>query len=237
MVAITAPLFATHDPLMIDLDNNLAEPSAHHWLGTDYLGRDVYSRILYGGRQTIIMASLATLISIVGGLTLGVSGRYPPFKTILQSILDVWLALPSLLLALLVISLLGSGRDSIILAVGVANIGAYAHTTYDALQAQSNQPYIESAKSIGASPLRILGFHIIPNALPTLINFAGIMFSWALLNGAALSFLGFVVNPDIPDWGVMLASGRQTFAAMPYEALAAGIALTMTVGTVNLLTR
>jgi ABC-type dipeptide/oligopeptide/nickel transport system permease subunit len=239
IISLLAPLLATHDPLAIDLQHNLQKPSAEHRLGTDLLGRDIYSRTLYGGRQSLLLATGATLIAIVGGLVLGLLGssRYWAIDLPLSSLIDALLAAPALLIALVVVTVLGSGTVSIILAVGIAGIGSFARTTQDALLKLQAMLYVESAHSIGATRQRIVLVHLLPNAYPILLAFAGVTFSWSLINSAALSFLGFVGDPNAPDWGVMLAAGRQTFAAAPYEALAAGVMLTLTVGAVNRLTR
>jgi ABC-type dipeptide/oligopeptide/nickel transport system permease subunit len=239
IISLLAPLLATHDPLMIDLQHNLEKPSSEHFLGTDLLGRDIASRTLYGGRQSLILASSATLIAALGGLILGLLGS-SGFRLIdlpLSSLIDALLAAPALLIALVVVTVLDGGTVSIILAVGIAGIGSFARTTQDTLLQLQTMLYVESAHSIGATRQRILLVHLLPNAYPILLTFAGVTFSWSLINSAALSFLGFVGDPNTADWGVMLAAGRQTFAVAPYEALAAGVMLTLTVGAVNRLTR
>lgn len=237
-VSIAAPLLAPYDPLAQNLPHHLQGPSRQHWLGTDLLGRDIASRLLYGGRSTLLLAGLASLLS--GGIGLGLavlaSLGIPPLTLLIDSLLDSLLALPNLLIALVVISLLDNGMSSLILAIGLAGVGSYGRTARDHLRYILAQPYIEGAVSIGASQPRIIWAYLLPNAQPLLVTFLGVIFSWALLNGAALTFLGFTANPDRPDWGVMLAAGRQTFAIAPYEALSAGVALLLTVGAVNRLT-
>jgi peptide/nickel transport system permease protein len=239
LVSLAAPLLATHDPLAIDLNHNLAAPSTEHWLGSDLLGRDIYSRLLYSGRHTLMIAAGGTLIAAGGGLLLGLlaSSGYTLLEIPLTSLIDALLALPPLLIALLVVTVLDGGSLAIILAVGIAGVGSFARTSQDAITSLKHMPYVESAISIGATRQRILIYHLLPNTRPILLTFIGITFSWSLLNGAALTFLGFVANPNTPDWGVMLAAGRQTFAVAPYEALTAGVMLTLTVGVVNRLTR
>jgi len=232
LLSLGAPWLATHDPLQTNLDASLAAPSAAHWLGADWLGRDVFSRALYGGRRALVMAGGATLLAVLGGLVLGLLGGYRPVR----GLIDALLALPGLLVALVVVSLLQNSLLAVSVAVGVAGIAPFARTTHDALQALRPLPFVESAVSIGAGEFRILTRHLLPNALPVLLAFLGVSFSWALLNGAALAFLGFMGDPNAPDWGVMLAAGRQTFARAPYEALAPGVLLTLTVGAVNRLT-
>lgn len=235
-ISLAAPLLAPHDPQQIHLENNLASPSGQHFLGTDLLGRDVFSRLLYGGRQSLSMALGATFIAAAVGLGVGIAAR-SGHGGMMLILLDTLLAFPSLLIALVVISLLGNGFFSIMIAVGVAGIGAFGRTAHDALAATERMPYVESAISLGASRFHILRRHLLPNARPTLLAFLGVTFGWSLLNGAALSFLGFLGDPNAPDWGMMLAAGRQTFAAAPYEALSAGVMVTLTVAAVNRLCR
>lgn len=232
LLCLGAPVLATHDPLTPDLNHTLARPSREHILGTDLLGRDVYSRLLYGGRRSLLLAGGGAVVAIGGGLVLGV-GAFGFSETVFSSVINVLLAVPSLLTALMVISLLDNRASSLILALGISGMGAYGRTVRDALLQLEKRPYVESAISVGATRQRIIWFHLLPNTLPILSSFGGIIFGWTLLNGAGLSFLGFVENPDTPDWGVMLAAGRQTFAQAPWEALSAGLMISLVVGAVN----
>lgn len=230
LMVLLAPLIATHQPRRTDLENSLAEPSAEHWLGTDLLGRDIYSRVVYGGRQTLIIAGGATFIAVVGGLLLGVLAMLWDGLTIL---IDALLAIPGLLIALVLVTVLDEGFVNVLIAVGFAGIAPFARSTHDALLVTRQQPYIESAISIGSTWQRILFHHLLRNALPHLLAFTAITFSWSLLNSAGLTFLGFGGDPSAPDWGVMLAAGRQTFAVAPWEALSAGVMLSLLVAAVN----
>jgi ABC-type dipeptide/oligopeptide/nickel transport system permease subunit len=239
LMSLAAPIIAPHDPLTTSLENQLLEPSAEHFFGTDFLGRDVFSRAVYGGRQTLAMAAAATLIAASVGLLLGLIAAYGNrwLDLLASSLIDALLAAPGLLVALVILSILGSGQRSVTLAVAIAGIAPYARTTRDAIQAIQQENFVESAVSVGATRMRILLMHILPNARGILLAFLSVTFSWSLLNGAALTFLGFIGDPNTPDWGIMLAAGRQTFAVAPYEAMSAGVLLAITVGAVNQLTR
>jgi ABC-type dipeptide/oligopeptide/nickel transport system permease subunit len=237
-LALLAPWLAPYDPLTQNLPRQLEAPSAEHWLGTDFFGRDLLSRLLYGGRATLLMGLAASLLSAGLGVGLGAlaSLEIPLLTFWIERLLESLLALPSLLIALVAITLLGSSQSSVILALGLSGVGVYGSTARDHLRHILAQPYIEGAVSLGASRPYILWAYVWPNARPQLVTFWGVMFTWALLNGSALTFLGFVPNPDDPNWGVMLAAGRQTFLHAPYEALSAGVALTLTIGALNRLT-
>ncbi|MCL4875694.1 MAG: ABC transporter permease [Anaerolineae bacterium] len=239
LACLFAPLLTEYNPRQTNFDVSLASPSREHWLGTDLLGRDIYSRILYGGRQSLLTATSATLIAAGGGLVLGLTAGYKGGLTdsLISALLDALLAIPGLLVALVIVTILDEGVLSVILAVGVAGIAPFGRTTRDAVQGQKIQPYVESALSLGAGDFYLLVHHVLRNIQPLLMTFAGVTFSWSLLNSAALTFLGFVGDASAPDWGVMLAAGRQTFATSPWEALSAGVLLTLTVGAVNRITR
>ena len=239
LMSLAAPLLAPHDPLETVLEDQLQGPSSEHPLGTDFLGRDVMSRALFGGRQTLLMACAATMMASLIGLLLGLLAGYGNrwLDLFTSSLIDALLAAPGLLVALVILSIMGGGQSSVIVAVGIAGIAPFARTTRDAITAIKQEPFVESAVSLGASEVRILLIHILPNTRGVLMAFLGVTFSWALLNGAALTFLGFIGDPNTPDWGVMLAAGRQTFAVAPYEAMTAGVLLALTVGAVNQLAR
>lgn len=237
LLAALAPWLASHDPRRAVPEEQLQAPSADHWLGTDLLGRDVYSRVLYGGRRTLGMALMALGVTLGPGLALGVVAGYAGrwLDGMLMTLMDALLAVPGLLVALALIAVLGDGVLAIALAVGVAGVPAYARVTRAAVLEGRARPHIEAARAIGVRAPGMLARHILPVILPTLVSFAGVMFSWALLNGAALTFLGYGGEVAAPDWGVMLADGRAAFRSAPWVGAAPGVALTVTVFAVNLL--
>ena len=237
LFVVLAPWLAAHDPRHAEPAVQLQPPSGDHWLGTDLLGRDVYSRVLYGGRRTLSVAALTAGVTLgpglVFGLVAGYSGRW--IDQILMTLMDALLAFPNLLLALALVALLGSGFFEIALAVGIAGIPAYARVTRAAVLEAKVYLFVEAARALGARPGGILFRHILPTIAPTLLAFAGVTLSWAILNSAALTFLGYGGEVGAPDWGVMLADGRQAFRMAPWVAVAPGIALSLTVFALNLL--
>jgi peptide/nickel transport system permease protein len=225
------PVFATHDPLQAKPEDALQGPSLEHWLGTDQLGFDTWSRLLAGGRRTLSAALLATSIAVAGGLVLGML-RLSPVAGIRFAagvLIDALLAFPGVLLALVVLTVMERGILALALAVGLANLAAYARVTGDALAVASVQPHIEGAKAIGASEWRVLSRHVLPSALPTLVSFAAVIFSWSLLYGAALSFLGLSGDPTQAEWGRMLRRGYDVISQTARLVLVPGLALAITV--------
>lgn len=237
LASLLAPWLAISDPRRAEPENQFQPPSEQHPFGTDILGRDVYSRVLYGGQRMVEIALLAMSVTLPPGLIIGMlagyAGRWADKS--LMTLMDALLAFPSLLLALALLALFGSGLVQIALAVGVAGIPPYARVTRAAVLEARTLPYVEAARAIGARPGGILRRHILTAIAGPLLAFAGVTLSWALLNGAALIFLGYGGDISAPDWGVMLADGRETFQAAPWVALAPGIALSVTVFAINLL--
>lgn len=235
LITLLAPWLAPADPMQTDPANALQPPSGEHLLGTDSLGRDVLSRTLYGGQRTLLITAAATIISTCLGLPLGLaSGLAGGWRdSLLTAITNALLAFPSLLLALVALTLLGVGGGSLAVATGLAQVGAYARVTRSAVVAVRSTQYVEAAYALGAPRRRVLLLHILPNIQPALLAYTGVVFSYNLLNSAALSFLGLGGEPGIPDWGVMLAEGRAALRAAPWISLVPGLAITLTVTAMN----
>ncbi len=235
-LSVLAPWLARHDPRTARPEDQLQAPSVQYPFGTDLLGRDVYSRVLYGGRRTLGVALLTVAVTLPGlviGMVAGYAGRW--IDLALMTLMDALLAFPSLLLALALIALFGNGMVQIALAVGVAGIPAYARVTRAAVIEARGKPFVETARAVGARPEGILWRHVLPVIAPPLLAFAGVTLSWAILNSAALMFLGYGGDVSAPDWGVMLADGRAAFRVAPWIAVAPGVALSLTVFAINLL--
>jgi peptide/nickel transport system permease protein len=222
-----APLLSTHDPRHAYAGRELAKPSAEHWLGNDHLGRDEWSRLVVGGRRSLGSALLATLLATGSGLALASASVAAPsgLRWSVAVLSDALLAVPALLLALVVRTLLGGSFYTLAVAVGVAGIGAYSRVARGALQAALIQPHIEGAKSIGATEWRILTRHVIPAALPTLGGFAAVTFAWSLIYGAALAYLGLGGDVSAPDWGYMIARAQGNLAQAPLLVMLPGSAI------------
>ncbi len=234
LLALGAPWLAAYEPRAA-VAEPLQAPSAAHGFGTDLLGRDVFSRTLYGGRRMLVIAALALLVTVPPGLAVGVAAGYAGrwVDAALMALVDAMLAFPSLLLALALVALVGRGTVQIAVAVGVAGVPTYARMARAAVLEARTRPFVEAARALGTPPLRIMAWHIVPTVAPTLAAFAGVSLSWALLNSAALTFLGYSGDISAPDWGVMLAEGRAVFRTAPWVALAPGVALSALVLALN----
>lgn len=234
--AALAPLLAPAGPLAAEPARALLPPGPGGPLGTDFLGRDVLARLLWGGRWTLGLGALALAVGVGLGLPVGLAagslgGRA---DALLMRLVDGWLAFPGLLLAMAVVAVLGSGASSVAIAVGLAAAPPYARVARSAALEMRAQPYVEAARAVGASPWRIAVRHVLPNAAPTLVAFAATQLGWVILNGAALNFLGLGTPPGTPEWGAMLAEGRAYLRDSPWASTFPGLALTLTVLAANL---
>ncbi len=229
-----APVIAPYDPMAIT-GEPYQPPTREHLFGTDTLGRDVLSRTLFGGQQSLSIVLIGVAIIILPGTVLGMSaGFYGQWTDrLLMASMDILLAFPNLLLALVIITLLGSGGWQIAIAVGIAGLPAYARIARTATATTRNALYIDAARAIGVRSDRLLSHHLLPNVLPLLLSFAAVSLSWTMLNSAALAFLGFGGDPSVPNWGVMLAEARYAFRVAPWMSIPPGLAITATVMAVN----
>jgi peptide/nickel transport system permease protein len=234
-LALFAPVLAPADPMQASATHQLQAPNSAHLFGTDLLGRDVLSRLLYGGRRTLAIAALGTTFSVLLGTILGVLAGIMGSKVngLITMTLDALLAFPSLVFALAVLTLLGPGTLPLAFATGMAQIASFARVIRSAVIRVRSLGYVEVAEAAGATRFHILSAHILPNIRETLLGYTGVVFSYSILNGAALTFLGLGGEPGIPDWGVMLSEGRATFRVAPWVSLVPGLAITVTVWSVN----
>jgi peptide/nickel transport system permease protein len=236
IASLLGALAAPYDPLA-EVGESLGPPSWVHPFGTDLIGRDVFSRVLHGGGRTLFIAALAVVCSVLPGVLVGLAAGYVgrSLDAALTAILDALLAIPALLVALSVVALTGSGPAQVALAVGISGLPACARITRAATRTARAMPHVEAARGLGARPLHILVFHVLPGIAGPVIAFVGIALSWAILHAATLNFLGFGGDPAAPEWGVMLAEGRQVYRVAPWVAVAPGAAIMITLFTVNLL--
>jgi peptide/nickel transport system permease protein len=234
VISLLAPLIAPYDPLD-EAGQTLEAPSAAHPFGTDLIGRDVFSRVLYGGGRTLLIAVLALLFSVlpglITGLVAGYNGGWPDL--LIGALADGLLAIPSLLIALSVVAITGNGPAQVALAVGISGWPTYTRVTRAATRAVRALPFVEAAQSIGAPPGHILRWHVLPNIAQSLIGFATVTLGWAIMSAATLNFLGFGGDLASPEWGAMLADGRQVYRIAPWVALAPGLAIMLTLFVVN----
>jgi peptide/nickel transport system permease protein len=234
-LSVLAPWITPHDPLYAGYVA-LQPPSSQFPSGTDLLGRDVLSRVLHGGRWTLSVAALSLILSVIPGLALGLLSGYAGgiVDQGIGVLLNALLAFPNLLVALSVVAILGNGPLQVAVAVGLAGMPPYARVARAATLSVRSRPYVEAARALGARPFRILIVHLLPNMASTLVAFATVTLSWAILSAATLNFLGFGGNPAIPEWGSMLAEGRQAIRVAPWAVIAPGVAIMLTVLSVTL---
>ncbi|ESX56163.1 nickel ABC transporter permease [Mesorhizobium sp. LSHC424B00] len=236
-VGVLGPSIMPYDPGAQDYDLTLAGPSWAHWLGTDYLGRDILSRIIGGARISLV----AMVIVLVAALAIGVSiGSFAGYvggrvELVLISLIDIALALPSLVIALALIGILGTGYWSMITALTLAWWANYARMSRAVVTAELQQPYIEAARVMGASHLWIFVRHILPHVLALVVVYASADAGALVLAIATLSFLGLGVAPPAPEWGQMLVDGMSYIEEYPRLVVLPGLALTLVVVSFNLL--
>lgn len=237
LLALLAPYIAPYDPNKISMTEILAGPSRAHWLGTDQLGRDHLSRLLYGGSTTLQLAGIAMLGTVALGLFFGVlAGYFGGYIDLLVSqVLNILMALPSLLLALAILGILGPSTTSLLLALIAAGWAGHARIFRSAILSLREQLYIESAVSIGATPARVVLRHLLPNLVTTIAVLATLDLGVMILTITSLSFLGLGVQPPTADWGTMLQEARQYFGQYPLLVIAPGICISLVVVASNFL--
>ena len=233
---VLAPLVAPYGESEQDLSDSLAKPSKEHILGADKMGRDLFSRMLFGGRITLISAIAVVLISVIIGVPLGLFSGYYGGKldSITGRFCDVLLSFPSLLLAFLFVAALGRGMTNAVLALGIVYVPMITRLVRSLTIVEKNKTYVEAAESIGFSRPYIIFRHILPNCFGTLTVQLTLDIAYAILDLAALSFIGLGVNPPTADWGAMLQEGRNFLLMSPLLALAPGAAIVVTVIALNI---
>lgn len=237
LAVIFAPLIAPYDPEELDLANKLQGISPEHIFGTDKVGRDIFSRALYGGKTTMLSAFAVVLISIVIGIPVGlVSGYYGgKVDMVTNSVWNIILSFPSILLAFVLMGVMGKGIFAGIIALGIVYIPMISRLTRSITMVEKNKTYVEAAKVLGFRNARILFRHILPNCISTIMAELTIDLAYAILDLAGLSFLGVGVQPPQSDWGYMLSDSQQYLTSNPIQALVPGILIIVVVITLNLL--
>ena len=235
LVAIFAPLIALYDPAELVARARQA-PSAEHWLGTDLLGRDVLSRILYGARISITLGLIAVTLGGVPGTVLGLLAGYFGgwVDTVISRFVDALLAFPSILLALVVIAALGPSIQNMMIAVGIATLPEYARLARGSVLAIKELPYVEAARLVGNGHGRTMFRHILVNANAPLVVLATLQVGNAILIGSGLSFLGLGAQPPTPEWGLMSAEGRSMLQRAWWISTFPGLAILSVVAACNL---
>ena len=239
LLAVFADVIANYDNVVIkqNLAHRLQGPSAAHWLGTDEFGRDIFARLVHGTRVSLQVGIVAVGISIViGGILGAVAGYYGgKLDNTIMRIMDIFLAVPSILLAIAIVSALGPSIINLMLAISISSVPRYARIVRASVLSIRDQEFIEAAKAIGASNTRIIFRHIIPNSLAPVIVQATLGVASAILSTAGLSFIGLGIQPPAPEWGSMLSGGRQYLRYAWWVTTFPGVAIMITILSLNLL--
>ena len=236
-VSLAAPLLAPYDPAAISVVNRLQPPSAEHLLGTDELGRDAFSRLLYGGRVSLLVGVAVVAFRALIGVSVGVvagyfGGRVDAF---LMRVVDVFLTFPGILLALGIMAIWGPGLDRVIVALSVTGWAQFARLVRAEALALREREYVAAARALGSSSLRVMALHVVPNLLPVIIVYSAVNVSIPIVAEAALSFLGLGIQPPEFSWGSMLSGAHAYMRTAWWLALFPGLTITFTVIGFNLL--
>lgn len=236
LTAIFAPWLAPYNPNDPSLRNTLASPSSAHLLGTDSLGRDTLSRIIYGSRPALIVGLVAVSIAALIGMTLGLlAGFYGKFiNTIIMRSMDAVMSIPMILLAVTIAALLGGGLKNVLIALGIAMIPPYARQMCSQVLTVKQNDFITASQAGGASDLRIMLAHMLPNCFPPLIVLMTMQLGTAILSEASLSFLGIGIKPPDAAWGSMVSEGYQNMLRAPVLSIAPGVAIMLVVFAFNM---
>ena len=235
-LALAAPLVTRYDPEAIDLVNMRQPPSAEHWFGTDDLGRDVFSRVVYGGRTSLIIGFVPSLISLILGTALGLLAGYAGKHVdgLIMRLADIVLAFPSLLLAMVVMYTLGASLLNMFIALSIINWAGTARVVRAQTLSLKEKEFVEAARSMGVSNVMILLRHILPNCVPNLIVLFTLDIPGAIMWESSMSFLG-VGDPNAASWGLMVSQGKQYAYMCPWLILAPGMAILIIVMAFNFL--
>jgi len=236
-LAVFGPWITPYNPIETNMANSLKPPSPQHWFGTDQLGMDIFSRVIAGTRVSLTVGLLAVSIALTIGLILGAISGYAGGKTdtIIMRCMDIMLAIPSILLAITLMAALGKGIDKAVIAIGLVSIPEYARLVRGNILSIKENDYVSAARISGNSDFRIIFKHVLPIAMSVIIVRATLGISAAILDTAALGFLGMGVQPPQAEWGDMLGRARGFIFQAPWTLLYPGMAITLTVLTFNLL--
>ncbi|QQO11402.1 ABC transporter permease [Breznakiella homolactica] len=237
LIAVFSPLIMPYPYDHMDLINAYSPPSAEHWFGTDDLGRDVLSRIMYGGRYSLSIGIIATGFSVLIGMAIGAVAGYfgGRVDNLIMRFMDIIQAVPGLLLTIAISAVLGSGFDKTIMALGLSNIPNYVRIVRASIMSIRKMEYLEAAESINCRNSRIILHHALPNALSPVIVQATMGVANTVLTAASLSFIGLGVQPPTPEWGAMLSAGRNFIRDYPHMVIFPGVFIMISVLALNML--
>jgi peptide/nickel transport system permease protein len=236
IISVAAPLLAPHDPLLLAPAQRLKPSSAQFLLGTDAYGRDVLSRVIYGGRISLLVGIGAAIFSIAIGLLIGlVSGFFKWVDAVMMRVMDGLMAIPAILLAIAVVSLSGASVTTVMVAITIPEIPRVARLVRSVVLTAREEPYVEAAISVGSSLPKIMWRHLMPNTIAPLIVQGTYVCASAILTEAILSFLGAGISPETPTWGNIMAEGRSFFQVKPSLIFWPGLLLSIAILSINLI--
>lgn len=237
LMAVFAPLIATHDPLRQSIIHRLEPPSSEFWLGTDSFGRDVYSRIVYGARVSLAIGFIAIMFAMVVGSAIGILSGYigGAFDRLVMSLLDVMLSFPTLLLGLMIAAMLGASFENLIIAIAITEMAPFARVARAPTIALKERDFIEAGRALGFGPVRIMRVHILPNMVSDVVVMGSLWMASAIRTEASLSFIGLGVPPPTPTWGGMIREGFENILDAWWLAVFPSIAILLTVLALNIL--
>jgi peptide/nickel transport system permease protein len=231
LLGLLAPVVALYDPMALGLGEEYLEPSAEHPFGTDELGRDVFSRIVYAARNDLGLALITVLLAAVSGSTVGTVAAYVGGlpDTILMRIIDVMFAFPAFLLGLALVAFLGPSIGNVVLVLAITHAPRYARLIRGTVLSIRRREFVEAARAIGVSGPGLVARHILPNSIAPIVIYATLDLGLIITALAGLSFLGVGIQPPTPDWGLMLTTARNNLAVAPWTAVFPGLAISLTV--------
>ncbi|MBP3039943.1 ABC transporter permease [Bacillaceae bacterium Marseille-Q3522] len=236
LTAVLSPVLAPFSFEQMNMEERFQGPSGAHLLGTDEFGRDILSRMIYGGRVSLMMGLVAVSVAAVVGVTLGIiSGYYRKIDIYIMQIMDILLAFPSLLLAIAIIAVLGVGLMNAMIAVAISVVPSYVRVVRGSVLSIREKEYIEAVKALGVSDLKIIFKHILPNVLSPVIVLSTLQFGTSILSAASLSFLGLGAQPPTPEWGAMAYVGKSFLLNAWWMSLFPGLAIMLVVLGFNML--
>lgn len=239
LTAIFADVIADYDTKVIaqDIPNRLQGPSMEHWCGTDEFGRDIFARLVHGSRVSLVVGLISVSISLfIGGALGAIAGYYGGrVDNVIMRIMDIFLAVPSILLAMTIVAALGTSLVNVMLAIGVSGVPGYARIVRASVMSIKDQEFVEASRAIGAKSPTTIFREILPNCLAPIIVQATLSVAGAILSTASLSFIGLGVQPPSPEWGAMLSGGRNYLRDALHLTLFPGLAIVITILALNLL--
>lgn len=236
LVAIFANWIAPYGAEELDLSASLSGPSAAHWFGADSVGRDIFSRVIYGARYSLTVGFISVGVGLMIGVPIGLISGYRGgwLDAVVMRVVDILFSFPTILLALIVVTIFGTGLFKAMVAIGIAQMPIYARLTRAMVLKVRTLEFVEASRAVGGSDLRILWRHVLPNAVAPIIVESTLQLASAILSAAYLGFLGLGAEPGTPEWGTMLSEGRNFLAAAPHVTIYPGVTIIVVVLALNL---